>query len=45
MKYITPETKSLQVNAQSFLCESPAPGPQRSGELGTMKVKNVSSWD
>jgi len=44
MKYIKPETKSLQVNAQTVICASPAPGPQRSGELKTMTVKNVENW-
>jgi len=43
-QYLTPETKSLQVNAQTFLCGSSTPGPKRSGELGTMKVTNVTSW-
>jgi len=44
MKYITPETRSLNVNPQSVICTS-AEAPQRSGNLGTMKVKNVDSWD
>jgi len=44
MKYTTPETKSLKVNAQNVICTS-AEAPQRKGQLGTMKVKNVSSWD
>jgi len=26
--YLSPETKSLQVNAQSFICASPGPGPE-----------------
>jgi len=44
--YLSPETMSLQVNAQTFLCASQPPSaPGRSGELGTMKVKNVSKWD
>jgi len=44
--YLSPETKSLTVTAQFTICaDSPAPAPGRSGQLGTMKVKNVSSWD
>jgi len=44
MKYTTPETKSLKLGVQLYVCGS-GYAPKRSGELGTMKVKNVSSWD
>jgi len=43
-KYLIPETTSLSVNAQTFLCGSETPAPTRSGELGTMKVANVAKW-
>jgi len=44
--YLSPETKSLQVNAQTFLCGSgPTPAPTRSGQLGTATRVNVSeAW-
>jgi len=42
--YVIPETTSLIVNAQTFLCGSEIPAPARSGELGTMKVVNVTTW-
>jgi len=46
MKYTTPETKCLTMQAQGMICAgSPSPAPGRSGQLGTMTVKNVSSWD
>jgi len=45
MKYITPETKSLTMQAQGMICAgSPAPAPGRSGELGTMNVITVDDW-
>ncbi len=46
-KYQTPETRCLNMQAQSMICETssaPAPTPGRSGKLGTMTVKAVNSW-
>jgi len=46
MKYTTPETKSLTVQAQSMICAgSPSPTPGRSGSIGTMPVANVAKWE
>lgn len=41
-RYVNPETKSLNVNAQSFVCTS-AEAPARQGQLGTMSVTE-GSW-
>jgi len=46
MKYQTPETQCLNLQAQSMICETSASpsAPGRSGKLGTMTVKAVDSW-
>jgi len=46
MKYTTPETKSLQVNAQFALCEgSPAPPPAAPERMSLPNVsKTQGSW-
>jgi len=43
-KYQTPETKILNLQAQSMICGSPAPAPGRSGSIGTMTTRAGQAW-